>query len=75
MKLIQDAKRTALVSYSMLAFYALAAVTLAPDAIYLALGIETNPVIWSVVQLAVIAAGIAGRLVLQTPQGAWMRRT
>lgn len=61
-------------AYSAWAFYALALITLAPDFIYLAFEIDTNPAVWSVLQLWVIVLGIAGRVVLQTKEGAFKRR-
>ncbi len=64
----------ALRSYTAWAFYALAAITVAPDAIYVASGIDTNPAVWSALQLWVIMLGILGRLILQPQEGAYRRR-
>ncbi|MVO14802.1 lysozyme [Parasedimentitalea huanghaiensis] len=61
-------------SYTALAFYVLAAVTCAPDAIYLATGVDTNPAMWTMLQIWIIALGILGRVVLQTSKGAIRRR-
>lgn len=61
-------------SYTAWAFYALAAVTLMPDLIYVATGIDTNPQVWSVLQLWVIVLGIVGRLVIQGYFGKNRRR-
>lgn len=61
-------------SYGVLAFYVLAAVTVAPDVIYWLTGIDTNPVVWSWLSLWVIALGILGRVVLQPHMGAIRRR-
>ena len=74
MQLVPQAGRIAKISYSMIAFYALAAVTLAPDIIFLAFGVDTNPATWSLLQLLVIAGGVVGRLIVQEPGGALMRR-
>lgn len=64
----------ALSSYTALAFYTLAAITLAPDLIYLAAGIDTNPRVWSFLQLWTILLGFVGRLILQPREGALRRR-
>lgn len=61
-------------SYTAWAFYALALITLAPDLIYLLAGVDTNPAIWSALQLWVIILGILGRLVMQPREGAIKRR-
>lgn len=71
---VNDAKRILLVSYTSWAFFTLAALTLAPDVIYLATGLDTNPHVWSVLQLGAVIAGLIGRLVLQPPAGRWRRR-
>ena len=60
-------------SYSAWAFYALAVITLMPDLIYMIAEIDTNPVVWSVLQIWVIILGIFGRLALQ-PRGSSGRR-
>lgn len=60
-------------SYSAWAFYVLAIITLAPDAIYLAFEVDTNPAVWSALQIWAIILGIGGRLVLQ-PKGNAGRR-
>ncbi|TDE33180.1 lysozyme [Antarcticimicrobium sediminis] len=61
-------------SYTAWAFYALAAITLAPDIIYMVSGRDTNPTIWAMLQIWVIALGVIGRLVLQPREGALRRR-
>ncbi|MGH1447443.1 MAG: lysozyme [Cognatishimia sp.] len=61
-------------SYTAWAFYALAIVTLLPDAIYLLAEIDTNPAVWSLLQLWVVVLGIIGRVIIQTRQGALHRR-
>lgn len=61
-------------SYAALAFYALAVITVAPDLIYLLVGVDTSPAMWSALQLWVIILGILGRLVLQPREGAIKRR-
>ena len=67
-------RRLTLTSYTAWAFYALALITLAPDAIYLFTGMDTNPAMWTTLQLWVIALGIIGRLIIQTDRGAFKRR-
>ncbi len=74
-----DWKFITLRSYTMWAFYALAAVTLAPDLIYLATGIDTNPAVWAALQIWIVVLGILGRLILQPRPGPdghplWRRR-
>lgn len=71
---IQNKKFIILESYTAIAFYTLAAVTLAPDVIYLMFGLDTNPVAWTWLQLWVIVLGIIGRLIQQTAKGAIRRR-
>lgn len=61
-------------SYTAWAFYALAVITLLPDAIYLALERDTNPAVWSALQIWTIILGIAGRLILQPHKGKLRRR-
>lgn len=67
-------KSIALRSYTAWAFYALAAITLAPDLIYLLFGRDTNPAIWSALQIWIVLLGILGRLILQPREGAIKRR-
>lgn len=69
-----DWKFLTLKSYTALAFYALAVLTIAPDLIFLTAGIDTNPAVWTVLQLMVIVAGVVGRIVLQPKEGALFRR-
>ncbi|MBB5515749.1 GH24 family phage-related lysozyme (muramidase) [Rubricella aquisinus] len=64
----------ALRSYTAWAFYTLALVTLAPDLIFIAFGIDTNPAFWSGLSLWIIGLGILGRLVLQPNDGVLRRR-
>lgn len=61
-------------AYSAWAFYTLALITIAPDVIYFAFELDTNPAVWSALQLWVIALGILGRMILQSAQGAFRRR-
>ncbi len=61
-------------SYTAWAFYALAAITLAPDLIYLVVGRDTDPAVWSALQLWVVSLGILGRLILQPSDGVIRRR-
>jgi len=70
----KDWRGIALRSYTAWAFYALAAVTFAPDAIYLAAGVDTNPAMWTMLQIWIIVLGILGRLILQPHEGAVLRR-
>jgi len=67
-------KGIALRSYTAWAFYALAAVTLAPDLIFLVAQVDTNPAMWSMLQIWIVVLGIVGRLVLQPSKGAIRRR-
>lgn len=64
----------ALKSYTAWAFYVLAFITIAPDVIYLVFGLDTNPVVWSGLQIWVILLGVVGRLILQPRQGVIKRR-
>lgn len=74
MKLVSEGRSVLLRSYTAWAFYALALVTFLPDLIFLTFGVDTNPAFWSGLQLLVVALGLVGRLVLQTREGAWLRR-
>lgn len=67
-------KSIALRSYTAWAFYALAVITLAPDLIYLLFGRDTDPAMWSALQIWVIFLGILGRLILQPREGVIKRR-
>ncbi|MEP5730347.1 MAG: hypothetical protein ABJL67_13375, partial [Sulfitobacter sp.] len=60
-------------SYTAWAFYVLAFITVAPDIIYLTVQIDTNPAVWSSLQIWVIILGLAGRLVLQPRENARRR--
>lgn len=70
----RDWKSIALTSYTAWAFYLLAIISIAPDAIYLATEVDTNPAVWSALQFWVIILGILGRVVLQPRTGALRRR-
>ncbi len=70
----QNWRQIVLHSYTAWAFYVLAAITLAPDLIYLVAEIDTNPAVWSVLQIWVIVLGILGRVILQPRDGALRRR-
>ncbi|AUQ89419.1 MULTISPECIES: lysozyme [Phaeobacter] len=61
-------------SYTAWVFYTLAAITVAPDVIYLVAERDTNPAVWSALQIWVIVLGILGRLILQPREGALQRR-
>lgn len=67
-------KTIALRSYTAWAFYALAAITLAPDLIYLLTKRDTNPAVWSMLQIWIVVLGILGRLILQPDEGVLKRR-
>ena len=67
-------KTITLRSYTAWAFYTLAVITIAPDLIYLLTERDTNPAVWSTLQLWVIALGVLGRLILQPREGATRRR-
>lgn len=70
----RNSRHILLISYTAWAFYALAAITVLPDLIYLSLGIDTNPAVWSALQVAAIVFGVVGRLILQPKAGAVRRR-
>ncbi len=70
----QNKRSIVLRTYTAWAFYTLAAITLAPDIIYLVSERDTNPVVWSALQIWVIVLGILGRLILQPREGAIKRR-
>lgn len=72
--LVKDWKSITLTSYTAIAFYALALITLAPDAIYFIFELDTNPRVWSVLQILTIIGGLIGRLLLQPHEGRWVRR-
>ena len=74
MNFITGKGRILLRSYTVWAFYALALITIAPDAIYLLLEIDTNPAVWSGLQLWVIILGITGRIILQPKDGSLRRK-
>ncbi len=61
-------------SYTVLAFYMLAVVTLAPDAIYWLTERDTNPAMWTVLQIWIVVLGVLGRLILQPQEGAFRRK-
>lgn len=75
MRLAQNWRRNLLLSYTVWAFYTLAALTIAPDLIYLGAGIDTNPAVWSILSLVTIILGLFGRFVIQTQEGRWRRRS
>lgn len=65
MKLIPNAKRIALRSYSMWANYLGVVCLILPEAIFWATGRDTDPRLWWLLGLGLIVAGIIGRLVSQ----------
>ena len=62
---IRDARRVALLSYSMWANYLGIATLIASDVIYAVWKVDTNPRVWWIMGLALIVLGIIGRLVHQ----------
>lgn len=62
------------IGYTAWAFYVLALLTVLPDVIYLLWEMDTNPAVWSSLQLATIMLGLLGRLMSQPQAGAWRRR-
>lgn len=70
----QEWRAIVLRSYTAWAFYALAAITFAPDVIYLVSERDTNPAVWSGLQIWVVVLGLLGRLVLQPREGVIKRR-
>lgn len=75
MKLTENWRRNLLLSYTVWAFYTLAAIIVAPDVIYVWTGIDTNPKVWSVLALLTIILGLIGRFIIQTHAGRWRRRS
>jgi len=65
MRLIPKACRVALRSYSMWANYLGLACLLAPEAIYLAAGVDTSPRAWWIAGVVLVFAGGIGRLIDQ----------
>ena len=61
-------------SYVAYAFYALVIITVAPDLIYVLFEVDTNPRVWSALQIAACLFGLVGRIVSQPPKNAWRRR-
>lgn len=74
MKLIPNAWRILATSYAIWTFIFIAALTVAPDAIYLATGVDTAPGVWSALLLGGCFAGCVLRLIDQRPEGRWARR-
>lgn len=70
----QNWRKITLTSYTAWAFYVLAFLTLAPDILYLFFELDTNPRVWSCLQIIACFAGISGRLILQTHTHRWRRR-
>lgn len=62
MKLIPNWKAVALSAHSMRAFYASLICLLAPELIFFAVGVDTNPRIWWVIGILLLVYGILGRL-------------
>lgn len=62
MKLVPNAKRIAMRSHSMWAFYWSFIVLAAPELIFYIWQIDTNPRLWYVLGLVLLAYGIIGRL-------------
>ncbi|MGR3452866.1 lysozyme [Pseudooceanicola sp.] len=65
MKLIKNWRQIAGRSHSMWAFYLSFLALVLPDAIYLLTGIDTNPRLWWIIGVALLAYGIFGRLKAQ----------
>lgn len=72
--LVPEWKMLTLKSYTAWAFYMLALLTVSPDLIYAVFEVDTNPVVWTTLQIVTIIAGILGRLVLQPDVNKWRRR-
>lgn len=62
MKLVANWKRIAGQAHSMWAFYLSLVALLAPDAIYLLSGVDTNPRLWWAIAFLLIVYGILGRI-------------
>lgn len=65
MKLISNARTIAWRAYSMWANYLGILALLAPEIIYLAFEVDTNPRFWWFLGLGLIVAGIVGRIIDQ----------
>lgn len=65
MKLVPNAKKIALESYSMRAIYLGIVCLLAPEVIYVLLGYDTNPQFWWVLGLVLLIGGALGRIIDQ----------
>lgn len=61
-------------SYTAWAFYILALLTIAPDAIFSLTGIDTNPLVWGWLQIGAVLFGLIGRIIEQNHQHRWLRR-
>lgn len=72
--IVNDWRNLTLKSYTAWAFYILVAITLAPDILYAIFEIDTNPLVWGRLQIAVCVLGLVGRLVLQPEKSRWRRR-
>ncbi len=70
----RDWKRITLQSYTAWAFYALIAVTMAPDILYAGFEIDTNPLVWGWLQLLIAIFGVVGRLIIQDHKTRIVRR-
>jgi len=65
MKLVKNARRIATRAHSMWAQYLGLACLIAPEAIYVLAGVDTNPKIWWIAGLGLLIYGIGGRLIDQ----------
>lgn len=72
--LVKDWKELSLKSYTAWAFYTLALITVLPDLIYVFFQVDTNPQVWSFLQITTIILGLIGRMVLQPNANKWRRR-
>jgi GH24 family phage-related lysozyme (muramidase) len=72
--LVQNWRSILLRSYTAWAFYMFVVITLAPEVIYLVAERDTNPAIWSTLQIWTAVLGVLGRLILQPREGAMRRR-
>ena len=71
--IVDDWKRVVW-SYSLWSFVILFLIAVLPDLIYVQTGVDTNPIVWGWGLVIFAALGAIGRLVKQTPEGAWFRR-
>lgn len=61
-------------AYSAWALYSIIVIAIAPDAIYLLTGVDTNPQTWNALLLWTALLGLIGRVIVQPKRDMWKRR-